>query len=249
MHTGSNAVPPASCRKFHIAATASKRLQNTEFRPVAQAPIFTRKHDRLLAETWSEAMSEVFISYARKDEPFAHRLHAALEKLGRTAWIDLEGIAPSSEWLHEIYSAIEAADAIVYVISASSVDSTICSEEIIHAVKNNKRIIPVVWQSVDDTALPKAVRDRNWIFFRETDDFDAALGLLIKALDTDLDWVRGHTRLLTRAIEWEQNAKDSSYSLRGNDLKRAEFCKSGSTRTSINSASDRIHSCQPPSSQ
>jgi WD40 repeat protein len=170
----------------------------------------------------ADAMSEVFISYARKDEPFAHRLHTALEKLGRTAWIDREGIAPSSEWLHEIYAAIEAADAIIYVISASSVGSTICSGEIIHAVKNNKRIIPVVWQPVDDTAVPKAVRDRNWIFFRQTDDFDAALGLLIKALDTDLDWVRGHTRLLTRAIEWEQNAKDGSYCLRGSDLKRAE---------------------------
>src|SRR5262245_40231427 len=118
-------------------------------------------------------MSEIFISYARKDELFAHRLRAVLQKLGRSAWIDQEGIAPCSEWLREIYSAIEAADAIIYVISASSVGSKICSEEITHAVRNHKRIIPVVWsQPVDETALPKAVRDRNWIFFRETDNFD-----------------------------------------------------------------------------
>ena len=139
-------------------------------------------------------MSHVFISYARKDEPFARQLYAALEKIGRTTWIDWEGIPPSAEWLQEIYSAIEAADAIICVISASSVDSKICGEEIAHAAKNNKRVIPVVWQAVDDTALHKAVRDINWIFFRETDDFDAAFSLLMKALDTDLDWVRAHTR-------------------------------------------------------
>ena len=167
-------------------------------------------------------MSHIFISYARKDEPFARQMYAALEKIGRTTWIDWEGIPPSAEWLQEIYSAIEAADAIICVISASSVDSKICGEEIAHAAKNNKRVIPVVWQAVDDTALHKAVRDINWIFFRETDDFDAAFSLLMKALDTDLDWVRAHTRLLTHAIEWERNAKDNSFSLRGHDLKKAE---------------------------
>jgi hypothetical protein len=139
-------------------------------------------------------MPDVFISYARKDQPFASQLYAAFEKIGRTAWIDWEGIPPSAEWLQEIYSAIETADAIICVVSASSVSSKICSEEIAHAVKNNKRIIPVVWQPVDETALPKAVRDKNWIFFRETDDFDAGFSLLIKALDIDLDWVRAHTR-------------------------------------------------------
>jgi WD40 repeat protein len=168
-------------------------------------------------------MSEVFISYARKDQVFARRLYTAFEEIRRTAWIDWEGIPPSAEWLQEIYSAIEAADAIICVISTSSVDSKICSDEIAHAVKNNKRVIPIVWQPVDDTALPKAVRDRNWIFFREGDDFDAAFSLLIKALNIDLDWVRAHTRLLTHAIEWERNAKEDSFTLRGKDLKKAEY--------------------------
>src|SRR5262249_20623225 len=44
----------------------------------------------------------------------------------------------------------------------------------------------------------------------------------IKALDTDLDYVHDHTRLLTRAIEWDANSRDNSFVLRGNDLKDAE---------------------------
>src|SRR5262249_52340278 len=45
---------------------------------------------------------------------------------------------------------------------------------------------------------------------------------LINALDTDLDWVHAHTRLLTRAIEWENKGKSNSFVLRGEDLRSAE---------------------------
>src|SRR5262249_25569715 len=43
-----------------------------------------------------------------------------------------------------------------------------------------------------------------------------------EALDTDLDWVRLHTRLLVRAREWESKGRDSSLLLRGRDLVEAE---------------------------
>src|SRR5439155_20642930 len=44
----------------------------------------------------------------------------------------------------------------------------------------------------------------------------------ISALDTDLEWVHTHTRLLTRAIEWENKGKNNSFVLRGDDLRSAE---------------------------
>jgi hypothetical protein len=62
----------------------------------------------------------------------------------------------------------------------------------------------------------------NWIFFREGDPFDTSLEQLLTALDTDLDWVHAHTRLLVRAVEWENHRRNMSYSLRGQDLKDAE---------------------------
>lgn len=43
---------------------------------------------------------------------------------------------------------------------------------------------------------------------RESDDFDSAVGSLIEALDTDLDWVRAHTRLLVRANEWDNSGRN-----------------------------------------
>src|SRR6202042_1361527 len=45
----------------------------------------------------------------------------------------------------------------------------------------------------------------------------------IAALDTDLAWVKVHTRLLTRAKEWEREGKDKSFLLHGKDLREAEW--------------------------
>ena len=70
--------------------------------------------------------------------------------------------------------------------------------------------------------MPESAWKLNWIFFRESDDFEKATDTLISALDTDLKWVRAHTRLLTRAIEWNANGKNNSFVLRGDDLRSAE---------------------------
>ena len=167
-------------------------------------------------------MTDVFISYSRHDKEFVLRLHAALHQRGRNAWVDWEGIPPSAEWMQEINSAIEAADTFVFVISPDSVASQVCNAEVAHATRNNKRLLPVVRHDPNTAAVPKSLSDLNWIFARDTDDFDFAIKSLMSAIDTDLDWVRAHTRLLTRAIEWDTNRRDYSFALQGSDLQRAE---------------------------
>jgi hypothetical protein len=62
----------------------------------------------------------------------------------------------------------------------------------------------------------------NWLFCRESDDFAAAVRTLVTAIDTDLEWVRAHTRLLVRAGEWDATGRESSLALRGDDLRAAE---------------------------
>jgi hypothetical protein len=58
----------------------------------------------------------------------------------------------------------------------------------------------------------------NWVSFEVDRRFDRALDELIAALDTDLDWLRSHTRLLVRAIEWEAARQSPSLLMRGEDL-------------------------------
>ncbi|HWM26283.1 MAG TPA: TIR domain-containing protein [Chthoniobacterales bacterium] len=166
--------------------------------------------------------AEVFISYSRKDREFVRRLEEALESRGRETWVDWQGIRPAEEFMQAIFPAIEGADTFVFVLSPDSVSSEICGKELAHAVSQNKRMIPIMARDTEAKAVPEPLAKLNWVFARDADSFEAATDFLISALDTDLGWVRAHTRLLTRAIEWEAQAKSNSFILRGEDLRSAE---------------------------
>jgi WD40 repeat protein len=165
---------------------------------------------------------DVFISYSRKDREFVKRLEAELQSRGREAWVDWEGIRPAEEFMQAIFPAIEGTDTFVFVLSPDSVSSEICGRELGHAVSHNKRMIPIMARDVEAKAVPEPLAKLNWVFARDADSFEAAADFLISALDTDLDWVHAHTRLLTRAIEWEAKSKSNSFVLRGEDLRAAE---------------------------
>ena len=85
-----------------------------------------------------------------------------------------------------IYRGIEAADSFLYIISPDSVTPEICTLEIQHVVKHNKRLTPVVRNEVEDNQVHSAITDHNGVFLRPEDNFE----LLIDALNTDLDHVR-----------------------------------------------------------
>ena len=108
------------------------------------------------------------------------------------------------------------------MLTPDSIAYEVCGKEKTHAAANNKRLVPIVHRDVAADNVPKSLGELNWIFFRESDDFEEATGKLISALDTDLKWVRAHTRLLTRAIEWNANGRNNSFVLRGDDLRSAE---------------------------
>jgi len=167
-------------------------------------------------------LADIFVSYSRKDIAFARILHQELNARDLETWIDWQDIPPSADWLAEVYQAIEAADAFVFLVSPTSVDSEVCSSEVAHAIEHHKRLIPIVLNDVDPAVLPPEVASINWIFCREQNEYQQAFDRLVEAVRTDLDWVRAHTRLLVRAREWENKNRDRSYLLRGRDLSEAE---------------------------
>lgn len=165
---------------------------------------------------------DVFISYSRKDRELVRRLDHALRQRKHEAWVDWDDIRPAEEFMQAICSAIESTDAFVFLVSPDSITSEVCGREVAHAVAHNKRLIPIVGREVEAHAVPGTLSGMNWIFCRESDDFDTAIGKLIDALDTDLGWVRSHTRLLVRALDWKANGNSTSFALRGEDLGSAE---------------------------
>jgi WD40 repeat protein len=165
---------------------------------------------------------DVFVSYARTDQPFVGDLATALEAAGKDVWVDWEDIPKSADWRARIESGIDAAKAVVAVLSPDFAGSDVCAEEMAYALRNNKRLVAIVRRDVEPARLSDELNARNWIFFRERDDFEVALRELVETLETDLDWVTAHARLLVRATEWDRAGRDSSFLLRGSDLNAAE---------------------------
>ncbi len=170
-------------------------------------------------------MPDVFISYSRRDEVFVRQLHGALANIKRDVWIDWEDIPLTADWWREIQAGIEAADTFMFIISPDSARSEVCYNEVDYANKNNKRIVPVVYRSPskeDQQHMHPSVNRHNWVFIHDDDRFERDFEALIAALDTNLAYVREHTRLLMRAKEWAQRDRDNSLLLRGRDLQDAE---------------------------
>lgn len=173
-------------------------------------------------------MADVFISYSRKDEAFVKQLHGALEESGRDAWVDWQDIAPTAEFMEEIYKGIEGVNTFVFILSPDSVTSEVCNLEVAHALKNQKRIVPINFREFDPKAIPEDLPVRqmlnriNWLRYDENDPFEVLFNALVAAIETDLAWVQQHTNLLQKAKEWEQSEKNNSFLLQGDELEAAQ---------------------------
>ena len=167
-------------------------------------------------------MARIFVSYNRKSTDFCKRLTDELQKRDLDFWVDWEGIPPTVDWMKEIEKGIEEADTFLAIVTQEWITSKVCIDELAIAVKNGKRLIPVVPYDIVWDNVPPALAQFNFIFFTDKFDFNTQLQLLFTALDTDYDWLKTHRRLQVKALEWERSNKDNGFLLRGKDLEEAE---------------------------
>jgi hypothetical protein len=166
---------------------------------------------------------DLFVSYSRADQAFVeHRLCRALADQGKEVWVDRETIPPASDWRDRIGDGIQAARALLFVLSPDAIESETCRDELDQAVAQHKLVVPVLRRSVDELAVPAELRRRNWILLTDADDFDAGFALVLEALEDDLEWRDLHARLAVRAQEWAAAGLDRSFLLSGSDLAQAE---------------------------
>lgn len=176
-------------------------------------------------------MTDVFISYSRREKVFTQKLFDALIALGRDVWADWDDIPAASDWDAEIKEGIEKTEIVLFVLSPEWLKSNECRKELDHAMKMGKRLLPILHIMVDPKDVPAELAKINWIYMRETDEFDNAFKTLLSAMETDLDWVKTHTRIQVRALEWNKKNRETSLVLRGNDLVNGEqFISVGSSK-------------------
>ena len=62
-------------------------------------------------------MTQVFISYSRRDLDFVEQLAADLQAAGLDVWYDLSELKGGDDWAEEIQAAIDSSDKFIIVIS------------------------------------------------------------------------------------------------------------------------------------
>jgi len=167
-------------------------------------------------------MARIFVSYSRKNIDFCKQLTDELQKRDLDFWVDWEGIPPTVDWLKEIEKGVEEADTFLAIVSTDWISSRNCIIELEYAVKNGKRLIPVVPHDIVWNDVPSKLSHLNFIFFTEKFDFNLQLDKLFTALDTDYDWLKTHRRLQVKALDWERSNKEGGFLLHGKDLDEAE---------------------------
>jgi formylglycine-generating enzyme required for sulfatase activity len=167
--------------------------------------------------------AKIFISYSRKDMAFADRLEAELNTRGFEVLIDRQEIYAFEDWWKRIETLIGGADTVVFVLSPDAVKSDVALREITYAAALNKRFAPIVFRRVEGAAIPEALRRLNFIFFDNADRLDASADQLAEALQTDIVWVRDHTKFGETARAWITAGRPNGLLLRTPALEMAEY--------------------------
>jgi hypothetical protein len=165
---------------------------------------------------------KVFISYSRKDEDFAQELLAGLQLVGFEPYLDKHDIAAGEDWEQRLGRLIEAADTVVFVISPDAMASDRCAWEVNRTVELKKRLLPIVFRRVEEAQVPPRLKQLNYVFFDRPFSFALSLQALATALQTDLEWIREHTRIGELALRWHSRGQVEALLLRGEELSAAK---------------------------
>ena len=173
-------------------------------------------------------MSHIFISYSRRDLDFVQQIVDALAASQVEAWVDWKSIPKGEDWEEEIYRGIEAADAFLFLISPDSIQSKMCNKEVLNAMQNRKRILPILIRDTKtdeflDASTRAEIKRLNWVYCRkDLDNFADAIDKVRETIRTDYEWLRFHTNLQTKALAWERTQHEKSRLLRGRELTEAQ---------------------------
>jgi WD40 repeat protein len=167
-------------------------------------------------------MTNIFISYSRRNKEFTQQLVDALIAANREVWADWQNIPAAADWDAEIKEGIRGAESVLFLLSPEWLKSPECRKELDYALLMGKRLITILHQPIEYNDLPPDLKKINWIDMSNPASFDVGFQTVCTALDTDLDWIKAHTRIQVRAVEWDKKNRDNSFTLRGKDLTDGE---------------------------
>ncbi|SMO81923.1 WD40 repeat [Saccharicrinis carchari] len=148
-------------------------------------------------------MYDAFISYSRNDRQFVNQLMAYLGTKELSCWLDQKDLPPAEIWRNELRDAIIDSDNFIFIISPHSVDSAFCDLEINWAVKNNKRIIPILFKTLrQNQKLNTALSERQWLRMDSLDN-NKKFDVIASTIRNEQKWYKQGTEYLRGAQKWK----------------------------------------------
>lgn len=124
---------------------------------------------------------KIFISYSRRDTEYVSKLAEGLRKQGFDIWFD-KNIKSGSDWDDTIEEQLKLADAIVLVLSKTSVASDNVKDEMSYAMELQTPIIPI---KIEECSVPMRMARKQHIDFTRLGQ-DAGFEKLVRDLNSNL---------------------------------------------------------------
>ena len=147
---------------------------------------------------------DIFISYSRKDQEFVIRLASDLDAKVDGVWFDQSDIQAGDKWRDQIAAGIRHCKVFVLVLSPDSAASPYVKDELDQALAHHKRVIPILYRTVQLTGtLKDVVSDTQYIDLRRgsyADNFQKLVDALVAAgaarqsADAARPFLRGQAR-------------------------------------------------------
>jgi 5'-deoxynucleotidase YfbR-like HD superfamily hydrolase len=127
---------------------------------------------------------KIFLSHSSKDKPAVRRINKALQSHKFDTWLDEERIPFGGSIVEFIEKGLGEADVLIVFLSAHSVLSKWVENEwqaqfFEQINRRNVSVIPVL---LGDCQIPKILKGRLYADFRNTEDFETNLALLVRQL-------------------------------------------------------------------
>jgi len=201
----------------------------TEFIPPKQPPCLpTHLHCNFICAARKNAenrQTDAFICYDTEDKAARNMVVHSLSRFIVTTWTHDKDIQKGATFEKAIEEGIEQASNFLFFISPHSVKSDYCLTELSHALKYNKRIIPLLVTPTDTKYIPEELRSLQYIDFtanKQQTNYDEDIDNVLNILRQEENYFEEHKILLTRALKWKAEDQKQSFLLRGHNLDNAE---------------------------
>jgi WD40 repeat protein len=201
----------------------------TEFLPPKQPPC---QPTALVCEYICEArknaenlMTDIFICYDTEDKEIRNSVILSLSRYAKTCWTHDQDIQKGADYGLAIEQGIENADNFFFFISPYSVVSEYCRRELDHALKYNKRVVPLLIAPTPTSDIPEVLRELQYVDFTDNTcqaDYDSDIDDILNILRREKEYYEQHKKLLARGIKWEIEGRQSAFLLRGHNLDNAQ---------------------------